>query len=130
MAKPSKKTTAKKSSATKVTRLKAADTKPAAINQKPTERIASKPETKREKNTKVENPNPKNKSAIKKTLTPFTALGRYFKGAWFELKQVRWPTRRATWGLTAAVVLYSLFFVALIVLLDAGFNNLFELIIG
>ncbi len=54
----------------------------------------------------------------------------YFKGAWQELKLVRWPTRKATWGLTLAVVIFSLFFVGVILLLDGGFNYLFELIIG
>lgn len=54
----------------------------------------------------------------------------YFKGAWQELKLVRWPTRKATWGLTLAVIIFSLFFVALILLLDGGFTYLFELIIG
>ncbi|MGK2896692.1 MAG: preprotein translocase subunit SecE [Candidatus Saccharimonadales bacterium] len=50
----------------------------------------------------------------------------YFAGAWYELKQVRWPTRKATWGLTIAVLLFSLFFVVFILLLDAGFKYLFE----
>lgn len=50
----------------------------------------------------------------------------YFAGAWYELKQVRWPTRKATWGLTLAVLLFSLFFVVFILLLDAGFKYLFE----
>ena len=63
-------------------------------------------------------------------LGAFRAIGSYFKGAWVELRQVRWPTRRATWSLTAAVLLYSAFFVALILLLDAGFKYLFELILG
>ncbi|MEP6710210.1 MAG: preprotein translocase subunit SecE [Candidatus Saccharibacteria bacterium] len=55
---------------------------------------------------------------------PFAAIIGYFKGSWFELKQVRWPTRKATWGLTVA------FFVVLILLLDAGFKYLFEIILG
>lgn len=59
----------------------------------------------------------------------FQRIGRYFKGSWYELKQVRWPTRKATWGLTIAVLIFSAFFVALIMLLDYGFNALFELII-
>lgn len=50
----------------------------------------------------------------------------YFTGAWYELRQVRWPTRKATWGLTLAVLLFSLFFVVFILLLDAGFKYLFE----
>ena len=56
-------------------------------------------------------------------------IGGYFKGAWYELKQVRWPTRKATWGLTVAVLLFSAFFVVLILLLDAFFKFIFELII-
>jgi preprotein translocase SecE subunit len=60
---------------------------------------------------------------------PFIAIGRYFKGAWVELKQVRWPTRGATWGLTGAVLAFTAFFVALILLLDAAFKFLFETIL-
>jgi preprotein translocase SecE subunit len=63
-------------------------------------------------------------------LRPFVAIGRYFKGAWVELRQVRWPTRRATWSLTGAVLLFTLFFVVLVLLLDAGFKYLFEQILG
>lgn len=59
----------------------------------------------------------------------FARIGGYFKGAWYELRQVRWPNRRATWALTVAVILFSLFFVALIVLLDTFFKWIFELII-
>jgi len=58
------------------------------------------------------------------------AIGSYFKGAWVELRQVRWPTRRATWGLTGAVLAYSAFFVVLVLLLDAAFKYLFELLLG
>ena len=61
---------------------------------------------------------------------PFVALGRYFKGAWVELRQVRWPTRRATWSLTGAVLLFTGFFVVMVLLLDAGFKLLFEQILG
>lgn len=63
-------------------------------------------------------------------LRPFSAMGRYFKGAWVELRQVRWPTRKATWSLTGAVLLFTVFFVILVLLLDAGFKYLFEQILG
>lgn len=53
----------------------------------------------------------------------------YFKGAWLELKQVRWPNRRATWSLTFAIIIFTLLFTALILLLDAGFKYLFDFII-
>lgn len=65
-----------------------------------------------------------------KFLRPFVMIGGYFKGAWFELRQVRWPNRKATWSLTGAVLLFTGFFVVLILLLDVLFKYLFELILG
>jgi len=59
----------------------------------------------------------------------FGSIGGYFKGAWRELRQVRWPDRKSSWGLTLAVILFTGFFVLLIVLLDIGFKQLFELIL-
>lgn len=73
---------------------------------------------------------PKVKKEKKQRKNIFTAIGGYFKGAWVELRQVRWPTRSATWSLTGAVLLYTLFFVVLILLLDAAFKFLFEIILG
>jgi preprotein translocase SecE subunit len=64
------------------------------------------------------------------TKNPFVALGNYFRGAWRELKQVRWPTRGATWSMTLAVLLFSAVFVVFILLLDLGFTKLFELMLG
>lgn len=69
------------------------------------------------------------KATKTKKKSVFSAMAGYFKGAWIELKQVRWPTRRATWELTLAVIVFTAFFVALIVLLDLGFQKVFELII-
>lgn len=60
---------------------------------------------------------------------PFVALGGYFKGAWFELREVRWPTRKATWSLTGAVLVFTAFFMVLILLLDAGYKALFETVL-
>lgn len=54
----------------------------------------------------------------------------YFKGAWFELKQVRWPNRRATWSMTGALLGFTVFFVAFILLIDALFQYLFKLVLG
>lgn len=59
----------------------------------------------------------------------FARIWAYFKGAWVELRQVRWPSRSATWGLTLAVIVFSIFFVLLILLLDTLFEYLFQLII-
>lgn len=59
----------------------------------------------------------------------FISIGGYFKGAWKELRQVRWPDRKSAWGMTMAVILFTGFFVAMIVLLDYVFKLLFELIL-
>lgn len=62
----------------------------------------------------------------KSLLLPITGSAGYFKGSWQELKQVRWPDRKATWGLTLAVILFTLFFVAVILIFDAAFQYLFK----
>jgi preprotein translocase SecE subunit len=60
---------------------------------------------------------------------PFRAIGGYFKGAWVELRQVHWPDRRSTWGLTIAVALFSLAFALVILGLDYVFSYLFKEVI-
>ncbi len=67
---------------------------------------------------------------IHKLLKPIRSLVAYFKGAWFELKQVHWPNRQATWGMTTAVLLFTAFFIVLILLLDMLFKYVFQLILG
>ena len=64
----------------------------------------------------------------KKRRFPGSFFG-YFTGAWYELRQVHWPTRRATWGLTGAVLAFSAFFVVFILILDAIFKYVFETIL-
>lgn len=54
------------------------------------------------------------------------AIGGYFVGSWKELRQVRWPNRKATWSLTVAVIIFSLFFAGIILTLDFIFNYLFK----
>lgn len=105
---------------TKVTRISAKDE---AVKAEKPAKAASTKATKAVKAKKVR------KTTEAESKNVFARMGAYFKGAWFELRQVRWPTRAATWSLTLAVILFSLFFVGLIVLLDLGFKSLFELII-
>ena len=110
---------------TKVTRIKAKD----ETAPKKTTRVKATPVKKSKKTAskrKFSFTAPKWLKAIGK---PFAPAGRYFKGAWQELKLVRWPNRQATWGLTVAVIAFSLFFLLLIVLLDSAFKALFEFII-
>lgn len=96
-----------------VTRITAKDSKPA----------------KRTKTVKAEKSVAADDDATK-SKHPLTRLGGYFKGSWQELRQVRWPNRRTTWSLTLAVLAFTAFFVALVVALDAGFQLLFERLIG
>jgi preprotein translocase SecE subunit len=106
-------------------------TKKAAIDEKIT-RISAKDtpaaEKKIVKKTKVATVEVTEGTA--KRRNPFVATADYFKGAWYELRQVRWPNRKATWSLTLAVMVFTGFFVLLILLLDALFKYLFELILG
>lgn len=60
---------------------------------------------------------------------PLKGIGGYFKGAWVELKAVRWPNRQSTWSLTLAVLGFTAFFIVLILLVDAAFNFLFRNVI-
>jgi len=102
---------------TKVTRIKA--TEATSTKTKTVKKAAAPTPAK----VAVAEPNQKRRS-------PFRATSDYFKGAWYELKQVRWPTRQATWGMTAALLGFTAFFVVFILLLDALFKYLFELILG
>ena len=60
---------------------------------------------------------------------PFVALGRYLRDSWKEIRQVRWPNRKATWKMVLAVFIYTALFVAIISLLDLFFTWLFSMII-
>lgn len=107
----------KKPSETTVTRIKASDSK------------TPKKHTQAKASTKPENTSTK-PTQRKKVGNPFTAIKRYFAGAWSELKQVRWPDRRNTWGMTGALIAFTLVFVLAILLIDYGFSWLFKLIMG
>ena len=106
-----------KQSKSNVTRIKASDSEPK--------------EKKAVKSTVATKSKSKQPAKVKKQRSYgiFGKFGGYFKGAWFELRQVHWPTRSATWGLTGAVLLFSAFFVVFITLLDAGFKYVFEQIL-
>lgn len=125
----SKKAAAKSSSDASVVRIRASSA-PSGKKEKASEaavvtKVAAKSPAKAKETKAVT----KTKSKRRAT-RPLRATGGYFKGAWVELRQVRWPNRRATWSLTGAVLLYSGFFVVLVLLLDAGFKYLFQLILG
>lgn len=113
---------------TKITRITASDTKKA--EKKPVKKPVSPVKMKAAVTESKKAVSASKSGAFGRLVTPFVALGSYFKGAWYELKQVRWPTRRATWSLTGAMLVFTAFFVVLILLLDALFKYLFELMLG
>lgn len=108
---------ASKEPQTTVVRVKAEDTRTKTKKEK----TPTKAETTKSAAIKKERKERKN---------PLKATGGYFKGAWQELRQVRWPNRKATWSMTAALLVFTAFFVALILLLDALFKYLFQMILG
>ena len=54
----------------------------------------------------------------------------YFRGAWQELRQVRWPSRKNTWKMTISVIVYVLIFAGIIMILDLIFQALSKLVLG
>lgn len=109
----------KKQSETKVTRIKASDDKP--VKKTIAKKTATKPARAAAKPVISDKPARRN---------PLAPVVRYVRGSWFELRQVRWPDRRSTWGMTGALIVFTLAFVLIIVLLDAAFSELFNYIIG
>ena len=106
-----------------ITRIKASD----EVKKKNVE----KPK-KVEKQPKAEKPAKKPEKEGKKVFIlfrPFVALGRYLRDSWREIRQVRWPNRKATWKMVLAVLVYTALFVLIISLLDLFFTWLFSLII-
>ena len=63
-------------------------------------------------------------------IRPFVYLGLYIRDSWRELRQVRWPNRKATWKMVIAVLVYTAIFVVFISLLDIFFTWLSNLILN
>lgn len=61
---------------------------------------------------------------------PFVALFRYLRDSWREIRQVRWPNRKATWKMVLAVLVYTALFVVVITLLDLFFTWLSGVVLG
>ena len=114
-----------KSEETKITRIKASDDAPATKPKRATKPTAAK-------STKLPagGKDPQEQRAKKPKASGLRAFGGYFKGSWQELRQVRWPDRRSTWAMTGALLAFTTFFVVVILLLDALFKYLFELLLG
>lgn len=122
----------------KITRIKASDgpskkeesdeptitRKKVVVKDKKTEKTKKVAEKKAKKEAK--------KSEVKKTFIlfrPFVAFGRYLRDSWREIRQVRWPNRKATWKMVLAVLVYTALFIIIISLLDLLFTWFFSLIL-
>lgn len=111
---------------TNITRISASDSSQKKVS-KPAKVTKVKPAIDTKKHEATEK---RIKKEGRKSRNPLRPVWRYLKGAWYELRQVRWPDRRATWGMTGALIAFTLFFLVVIVLLDYGFSQLFKLIMG
>ena len=105
--------------------------KKVVVKDKKSEKAQKSAARKTEKETKKREKAAKNESKKKVFILfrPFVAFGRYIKESWHEIRQVRWPNRKATWKMVFAVLIYTAIFVILISLLDLFFRWLFNLII-
>jgi preprotein translocase SecE subunit len=54
---------------------------------------------------------------------------RYFRNAFKELRQVTWPTRRETWKLTFAVLIFAIVFGAMVTITDYGLDKVIRRIV-
>ena len=124
----------------KITRIKANDSKKADTNAaEPVitrKKVVLKDKKAEQKDKKVKKQAEK-KAAKEKSgkkpfilIRPFCAIGRYFRDSWREIRQVRWPNRKATWKMVFAVLVYTAIFVVLLVLLDILFKFIFNQILG
>ena len=127
----------------KVTRIKASDS-PRKDEQSDEPAITRKKvvvkDKKQEKNTRKEIKKAEREVSVEKStrtkekkpfilIRPFVALFRYLRDAWHELRQVRWPNRKATWKMVLAVLVYTAIFMVFISLLDLLFSWLFNTIL-
>ena len=120
--------------ATKVTRISAKDTS-AKSNDEKSEKVTRKvsvsaknSESKKavaEKKSKAKAIKKAEKEAAKKD----KKVG-YFRGAFQEIRQVRWPNRKETWKMTLSVIIYVAILAAAIMLLDALLQFIFNKLLG
>ena len=124
----------------KITRIKASDSprkedksdEPTITRKKVVVKDKQSDKTKRKEIKKAEKKITNEKKSDKKTFIlfrPFVALFRYLRDSWKELRQVRWPNRKATWKMVLAVLIYTAIFMIFISLLDMFFSWLFNLIL-
>ena len=124
--------------ATKVTRIKAKDDGPKTRSddaEKITRKVSVKAKNSESKKTKIANKKAEQKAIkeAKKSLKNAEKGDKkvgYFRGAFRELRQVRWPNRKETWKMTLSVIIYVIILAAAIMLLDALLQLIFKQLLG
>ena len=124
----------------KITRIKAKDSSHEEVSDEPTitrkkvvvqnkkdEKLKRKKVKLAEKELKKES---KDEKKVFILFRPFVLLFRYLRDSWHEIRQVRWPNRKATWKMVIAVLVYTALFMIIIALLDLFFTWLFNIILG
>ena len=105
--------------------------KKVVVKDKKTEKTKAKEQKKTEKAEKKAKKKAENGGKkVFILFRPFVALGRYLRDSWRELRQVRWPNRKATWKMVLAVLVYTALFMVIILLLDLFFRFIFGLLLG
>lgn len=56
-------------------------------------------------------------------------LPRYVRNSWRELRQVTWPSRKESFRLTSAVLIFALVFGVIIAVTDYGLDKVFKKVI-
>ena len=121
--------------ATKITRIKAKDDGPKTPREEKDEVVTRKVSVKAknssskkavaEKKVKAKELKKAEKAAAKKD----KKVG-YFRGAFQEIRQVRWPNRKETWKMTLSVIIYVVILATAIMLLDALLQLIFNKLLG
>ncbi len=123
--------------ATKVTRIKAHDDGPKAKSEAEeiTRKVSVKAKNSESKKTKIaakkaaKAADKDAKKSLKKADGKEKKVG-YFRGAFRELRQVRWPNRKETWKMTLSVIVYVVILAVAIMLLDALLSLIFKQLLG
>ncbi|SFA97282.1 preprotein translocase subunit SecE [Amycolatopsis marina] len=77
-----------------------------------------------------ERPTPKRDRPDTKQPSLFRRLSRFLREVWAELRKVIWPNRKQMVTYTTAVLIFVVFMVSLVFVLDLGFNEVVALVFG
>ena len=120
--------------ATKVTRISAKDDGPKTREDK--DEVATRKVSVKAKNSESKKAvaakkakAKEQKKAEKKADKKEKKVG-YFRGAFREIRQVRWPNRKETWKMTLSVIVYVIILATAIMLLDALLQLIFNKLLG